>query len=201
MSPTKTLQTTFWCRRIQQRFQFVGLWLNFVKTTQNTHQKQHPQQKTHISDEKSANTKVRITKMLQFLYFTQLTAFLATFLAIAIALITYDHFRSKKEQKDDGDDLPQPPSPRGYPIIGHLHLLGGYEVPYQAFTDLGKKYGSVIKLKLGSYNCVIVNDQKNIREALVTKGHHFDSRPNFERYQQLFCGNRENCKYFFVGIL
>lgn len=135
--------------------------------------------------------------MLQFLYFTQLTAFLATFLVIAMVLITYDHFRNKRKQKDEDLDLPEPPSPRGYPIIGHLHLLGGYEVPYQAFTDLGKRYGNVIKLKLGNYNCVIVNEQKNIREALVTKGHHFDSRPNFERYQQLFCGNKENCKSIF----
>lgn len=137
--------------------------------------------------------------MFQSLYFTQLSALLSLLLCIAVALIIYDHMVNKKKKQrlesSAQDDLPEPPSPRSYPIIGHLHLLGGYEVPYQAFTELGKKYGDIIKLRLGSVNCVVVNEQKNIREALVTKGHHFDSRPNFERYQQLFCGNKENCKY------
>lgn len=88
----------------------------------------------------------------------------------------------------------KPPSPLKLPIIGHLHLMSGYQVPYQAFTALSKKFGSVFSLQLGYVKCVVINGQKNIREALVTKGHHFDSRPNFERYQQLFCGNKENCK-------
>lgn len=129
--------------------------------------------------------------MIHFLYFTEFTAFLAAILLVALAFVACDVLRAEKKEDDE---YAEPPSPRGLPIIGHLHLLGGYEVPYQAFTDLGKKYGSVIKVKLGSFVCIIVNDQKNIREALVTKGHHFDSRPNFERYQQLFCGNKENCK-------
>lgn len=129
--------------------------------------------------------------MIHFLYFTEFTAFLAVILLVALIFVAYDVLTAKKKEDDE---YLEPPSPRALPIIGHLHLLGGYEVPYQAFTDLGKKYGSVIKVKLGSFKCVIVNDEKNIREALVTKGHHFDSRPNFERYQRLFSGNKENCK-------
>ncbi|CAH1131858.1 unnamed protein product [Ceutorhynchus assimilis] len=60
----------------------------------------------------------------------------------------------------------------------------------------GKKFGNVVKLQLGTVKCVVVNEQKNIREALVTRGHHFDSRPNFERYQRLFSGNKENSLAF-----
>ncbi|KAF5284940.1 hypothetical protein FQA39_LY16895 [Lamprigera yunnana] len=77
-----------------------------------------------------------------------------------------------------------------------MHLLGGYEVPYQAFTNLGKKYGNVIKLKLGNVNSVVINGYESIREVLVTKGHYFDSRPNFERYQQLFGGDKQNSLAF-----
>lgn len=131
--------------------------------------------------------------MLHLLCFTPVTALLTACFLVVLFLLVRDFLKSRG-RNEEKDELPQPPSPKGYPIIGHLHLLGGYEVPYQAFTELGKKYGSVLKLKLGSYDCVIVNGQKNIKEALVTKGHHFDSRPNFERYQQLFCGNKENCK-------
>ncbi|KAK4877820.1 hypothetical protein RN001_010326 [Aquatica leii] len=99
-------------------------------------------------------------------------------------------------KKPNLSDLPEPPSPKSLPIIGHLHLLGGYEVPYQAFTNLGKKYGNVIKLKLGSVKSVVINGQESIREVLVSKGHHFDSRPNFERYQQLFGGDKQNSLAF-----
>lgn len=106
-----------------------------------------------------------------------------------------EKFFCNSNNSSEQSNLPEPPSPRALPIIGHLHLLGGYEVPYQAFTDLGKKYGNILKLKLGNVNSVVINGQENIREVLVAKGHHFDSRPNFERYQQLFGGDKQNCKY------
>lgn len=122
-----------------------------------------------------------------------------SFLSLLLAVVTWVYFwvvnsqKSKEVYLEDG--LLDPPTPRKLPIIGHLHLLGGYEVPYQAFSAMGLKYGKVIRLQLGNVKCVVVNGQKNIREALVTKGHHFDSRPSFQRYQQLFSGNKQNCKY------
>lgn len=87
------------------------------------------------------------------------------------------------------------PGPRSFPIIGNLKELDGYEVPYQAFSALAKKFGSVVSLKLGYVDAVVVNGIENIKEVLINKGQHFDSRPNFRRYQLLFSGNKENCKY------
>lgn len=114
------------------------------------------------------------------------------------------------------------PGPRGFPIIGNLLELDGYEVPYQgniffindyyalylldylstdiAFDVLAAKYGPIIKLKLGSVPTLIVNGIENIKEVLIYKGKHFDSRPNFKRYHQLFSGNKENCKLFINNI-
>ncbi|KAF7266486.1 cytochrome P450 307a1-like [Rhynchophorus ferrugineus] len=117
-------------------------------------------------------------------------------LIVIIFLVCYDYTFKATDGRPENIYLQEPPSPRKVPIIGHMHLLAGYEVPYQAFVDLGKKFGSVFKLQLGSVKCVVVNGQRNIREALVTKGHHFDYRPNFERYQQLFSGNKENSLAF-----
>lgn len=87
------------------------------------------------------------------------------------------------------------PGPTPYPVIGNLACLDGYEVPYQAFSALRKKYGDIITLKLGNVPAVVVNGIDNIKEVLVSKGAHFDGRPNFRRYHQLFSGNKENCKY------
>ncbi|XP_030755031.1 cytochrome P450 307a1-like [Sitophilus oryzae] len=123
------------------------------------------------------------------------TIFLLIVLIIVILVTCFEFFKSR-DVKEEGTFLQEPPSPRRLPIIGHMHLLAGYEVPYQAFADLGKKFGSVFKLQLGSVKCVVVNEQRNVREALVTKGHHFDYRPNFERYQSLFSGNKENSLAF-----
>jgi len=92
--------------------------------------------------------------------------------------------------------LKEAPGPKPKFIVGNLDVLDGYEIPYQAFSVLAEQYGKIIKLKLGSVPSMVVNGVENIREVLVYKGHHFDSRPNFRRYHMLFSGNKENCKYF-----
>ncbi|XP_075210496.1 cytochrome P450 307a1-like [Lycorma delicatula] len=93
-------------------------------------------------------------------------------------------------------DPQEAPGPRAWPVIGSLHLLAGYIVPYQAFSALSEFYGPVFKMYLGSTNCVVVNGLDNIREVLFNKGAHFDGRPNFKRYEILFCGNKGNSLAF-----
>lgn len=128
------------------------------------------------------------------------TYFLLAVTLMALILILIDYVRSKKAPKklygDESSALSDPPGPKPWPVLGSLHILGRYDVPYKAFADLVKMYNSqIIKLQMGSVPCVVVNGLENIKEILVTKGHHFDSRPNFVRYHLLFCGNKENCKY------
>nr|XP_034180823.1 cytochrome P450 307a1-like [Osmia lignaria] len=133
---------------------------------------------------------------------TATTCFLIAVTFLALALILLDYLRSKKTSKnvivdDDSHLLPEPPGPKPWPILGSLHILGRYNVPYKAFGDLVKEYDcEVIKLRMGSVPCVVVNGLENIKEVLITKGHHFDSRPNFDRYHLLFGGNKENSLAF-----
>ncbi|XP_050450159.1 cytochrome P450 307a1-like [Cataglyphis hispanica] len=129
------------------------------------------------------------------------TYFLLAVTLVALILILVDHIRSRKMPKKlyDGEEasaLLDPPGPKPWPILGSLHILGRYDVPYKAFADLVRVYDSqVIKLKMGSVPCVVVNGLENIKEILIAKGHHFDSRPNFIRYHLLF-GNKENSLAF-----
>jgi hypothetical protein len=88
-----------------------------------------------------------------------------------------------------------PPGPVGWPLIGSLHLLGQYEVPFEAFSQLSRIYGDIFSITLGSTPCVVVNSFKLIKEVLITKGPHFGGRPNFIRYDILFGGDRDNCKF------
>lgn len=97
-------------------------------------------------------------------------------------------------------ELREAPGPRNLPLVGSVSLfsLGAYEVPYMAFEPLVKKYNSqVIRMRLGQLDCVVVNGLENIKEVMIQKGHLFDSRPNFERYNRLFDGDKSNCKSFF----
>lgn len=128
------------------------------------------------------------------------TCFLLAFTLVALILVLIDHRRSKKALKNklyygEETSLTDPPGPKPWPILGSLHILGRYDVPYKAFAELAKTYNSqVVKLQLGSVSCVVVNGLENIKEVLIAKGQYFDSRPNFVRYHLLFCGNKENCK-------
>lgn len=112
-----------------------------------------------------------------------------------------DGVEKKKSTFVNIDELQRPPGPKPYPIIGNLACMDGYEVPYAAFDDLAKKYGPIISLRLGSVPTVVVNGIENIKEVLITKSPHFDSRPNFRRYHELFSGNKQNCKFHSFHIL
>lgn len=86
------------------------------------------------------------------------------------------------------------PGPTAWPVIGSLHLLAKYEVPFEGFSQLSRIYGDMFSITLGSTPCVVVNSFPLIKEVLITKGPHFGGRPNFIRYDILFGGDRDNCK-------
>lgn len=134
-----------------------------------------------------------------------------TFLAILAALVAFILYIVKlyTPEKDNHQKLiiidnhhhhhqklplPEPPGPKPIPILGNLHLLGKYEVPFQGFTDLAKKYGDVYKLKLGATPCLVVNSVEKIREVLNQNGKFFGGRPDFIRFNKLFGGDRNNCE-------
>ncbi|XP_047522639.1 cytochrome P450 307a1 [Pieris napi] len=89
-------------------------------------------------------------------------------------------------------DLKEAPGPLPLPIMGNLHLLAKNESPFQSFTELAKKYGDIFSMKLGSSQCLIVNNLELIREVLNQNGKFFSGRPDFLRFHQLFDGDRNN---------
>lgn len=99
-----------------------------------------------------------------------------------------------KRGKETISTVKRAPQPRGIPILGNVLSMAGYELPYQAFGALGKRYGPIISLQMGNQPAMVVNGIEHIKEVLIAKSAHFDSRPNFKRYHDLFSGNKENCK-------
>lgn len=132
-----------------------------------------------------------------FYTFSLITWTLLIVLCVAIVLYLLSLKSSgavEREKMTVIEDLLEPDGPYPFPIVGSLHLLSGYRVPYEAFRPLARIYGDVFKIKLGSTRCVVVNGLDNIREVLMAKGDHFDGRPNFERYNLIFNGDKRNCK-------
>lgn len=89
---------------------------------------------------------------------------------------------------------PQAPGPMPWPILGSLAILGQYEVPFEGFTALAKKYGDLYSITLGTTRCLVVNNLDLIREVLNQNGRYFGGRPDFLRFHKLFGGDRNNCK-------
>ncbi|XP_045541247.1 cytochrome P450 307a1-like [Papilio machaon] len=123
----------------------------------------------------------------------------ALLIIIVIALVAYKIFTRKnktlktfKEGCIEMTEFKQAPGPVPLPVIGSLHLLGKRESPFQSFTDLAKKYGDIFSIKLGSSQCLVVNNLELIREVLNQNGKFFGGRPDFLRFHKLFAGDRNN---------
>ncbi|XP_063443024.1 cytochrome P450 1A1-like [Mytilus trossulus] len=70
-----------------------------------------------------------------------------------------------------------PPGPWGFPILGHLPLLGSN--PAKTLMNISRTYGDVFKIRMGSWPTIVLNSREAIREALMDKGEVFSDRPEF----------------------
>ncbi|GLJ22375.1 hypothetical protein SUGI_0421190 [Cryptomeria japonica] len=68
-----------------------------------------------------------------------------------------------------------PPGPFAWPIIGNLNQLK--RLPHRDLHELGKKYGPIMMLKLGSVPTVVVSSSAMAKEFLKTHDKVFASRP------------------------
>ena len=120
-------------------------------------------------------------------------------LMVTLCVILIALFSKKNKSKNNKGDLDSAPGPKPLPIIGSLHLMAAAQIkgmiPYAAFTSLKEIYGNVFSITLGTTKCIVVNDEKSVREVLINKDSDFDSRPDFKRFDALFGGDKQNCKY------
>lgn len=133
------------------------------------------------------------TAALMLPFVTVTTWFICILCAIVTVCIVFVNKKSKQHVFTTNGK--KAPSPMAWPILGNLISMAGYELPYQSFGVLEKRYGPIISLQLGYQPALVVNGIDNIKEVLIGKSACFDSRPNFKRYHDLFSGNKENCKY------
>ncbi|XP_069672824.1 cytochrome P450 307a1 [Periplaneta americana] len=112
--------------------------------------------------------------------------------AVVVALLGLLVALRRARARSPHDAKHRAPGPKPWPLLGSLHLMGRYEVPFEAFTALAKVYGDIYSITLGTTTCVVVNNFQLIKEVLITKGSHFGGRPDFIRFHKLFGGDRNN---------
>ncbi|XP_046561767.1 cytochrome P450 1A2-like [Haliotis rubra] len=92
----------------------------------------------------------------------------ATFIASFATIKLFRYFQSNNNAA---------PGPWGYPVLGHLPLLG--TEPHVTFQKLRMKFGDVFRIQLGTWPALVINGKKAIKEALVEQGDAFSGRPQF----------------------
>ncbi|KAF3446248.1 hypothetical protein FNV43_RR11427 [Rhamnella rubrinervis] len=72
----------------------------------------------------------------------------------------------------------QPPeADGGWPIIGHLHRLGGTKPPFVILGDLADKYGPIFTIRMGVYRTVIISNWEMAKQCFTTNDRAFAGRP------------------------
>ncbi|KAJ8021421.1 Cytochrome P450 1A5 [Holothuria leucospilota] len=101
---------------------------------------------------------------------------LSVFLILKVFVLRGDRGRRPKH-------LQEPPGPLGFPIIGNVLQLRPN--PPVAFANLAKKFGNVIKLKIGSRPVIVLNSYRAIQQALVRQSVSFSGRPDFIGFRKV----------------
>lgn len=96
---------------------------------------------------------------------------------LSILIITYSaFFRSEAQTRPKIAPL----ASGGWPLIGHLHLLGGSnQPPYITLGDLADKYGPIFTLRIGVHKAVVVSSWELAKKIFTTHDVIISSRPKF----------------------
>ncbi|KAI3899959.1 hypothetical protein MKW92_034882 [Papaver armeniacum] len=72
----------------------------------------------------------------------------------------------------------RPPEAAGaWPVIGHLRLLGGPDLPHKTLGAMADKYGPIFVVRIGSNPTLVVSSSEVAREIFTTNNRIWSSKP------------------------
>ncbi|KAL9329684.1 hypothetical protein ACSQ67_004687 [Phaseolus vulgaris] len=107
-------------------------------------------------------------------------------LAVFAVLLSYVWLWLWRRTNKNGKRLP--PGPKGFPILGSLHLLGAK--PYRDLHQLAQKYGPIMHLRLGFVPTIVVSSPHAAQLFLKTHDLIYASRPPLEVANYISWGQR-----------
>ncbi|KAI8005140.1 Cytochrome P450 82A3 [Camellia lanceoleosa] len=93
------------------------------------------------------------------------------FLYYAVSMVSSGHRHSSRKGRE------APEAAGAWPLMGHLHLLGGRELPYKILGAMADKYGPVFTIRLGVHRALVVSNSEMAKECLTTNDKAFSNRP------------------------
>ncbi|KAI0253721.1 cytochrome P450 [Lactifluus subvellereus] len=115
---------------------------------------------------------------MQFLSITAVDCLMICFVLYLLTALQ-DHRRRR--------GYPYPPGPRSWPIIGNLFDVPN-RLPWIAYTDMSKKYGDVMCLRVFDQVVVVLSSSSAIKDLLGRRGEMYSDRPLFRLHQVLGTG-------------
>ncbi|KAH6810643.1 hypothetical protein C2S51_024405 [Perilla frutescens var. frutescens] len=99
-------------------------------------------------------------------------------LFLATIILIY-YFKSSQPTKNKKTLATTPPEPPGaWPLIGHLHLLGGRAPVCRTLGAIADEHGPIFSLRLGSHPGLVVSNCAMIKECFTTNDRVFVTRPS-----------------------
>ncbi|PWA79736.1 cytochrome P450 [Artemisia annua] len=102
---------------------------------------------------------------------------LVIFLASLLGFLLLGHLRWTKNGVKNGLGVIVPEAAGSWPIVGHLHLFSGSQIPHKLLGSMAEKLGPVFTIKLGVHRVLIVSNSEMAKECLTTNDRVFASRP------------------------
>ncbi|CAN0922154.1 Cytochrome P450 82A3 [Linum grandiflorum] len=99
-----------------------------------------------------------------------------TIAALTLAILALFLYLSKRPSKSHNN---HPPTAGGaWPIIGHLSLFTGHNLPHVSLGALADKHGPIYTIQLGTGRAVVVNSWELAKELFTTHDVVVSTRPN-----------------------
>ncbi|KAG7943811.1 hypothetical protein I3843_15G063700, partial [Carya illinoinensis] len=83
----------------------------------------------------------------------------------------------RRTQKTALQKILPPKAGGAWPLIGHLHLLGGMQPAHITLGDMADKNGPVFSINLGMHRAIVVSSSKIAKECFTTNDKIFANRP------------------------
>ncbi|XP_076956961.1 cytochrome P450 CYP82D47-like [Bidens hawaiensis] len=109
------------------------------------------------------------------LHVLSLSRTITSILVVFVIALVFQILRGKKANITKNRAAPQ--AKGAWPIIGHLHLLGGPRLPQHVLGDMAEKCGSIFTIKLGFHQALVVSSGEIAKECLTTNDKAFAGRP------------------------
>ncbi|KAK1555102.1 hypothetical protein Q3G72_021894 [Acer saccharum] len=109
---------------------------------------------------------------MDFLLSSQTIVIASVIILFSLLLISRDLLRNRSKLKREA-----PESGRAWPVIGHLHLLGGSEPAHRVFGNMADKYGPIFTVKMGVHRTLVVSNWEIAKECFTTNDKIFANRP------------------------